>query len=102
MLKSSDLDLYESVKDKYFGNVPKVTTGDASDLSSIVYVTYPRSGNSLMRKYFENVTGLATGSDMVLKHQPNVALQYSGFVAEGVVDNSCWIKKSHFPCCFPF
>jgi len=39
-----------------------------------MYVTYPRSGNSLMRKYFENVTGVATGSDMVLKHSANVAL----------------------------
>jgi hypothetical protein len=39
-----------------------------------MYATYPRSGNSLMRKYFENCTGIATGSDMVLKHGPNVAL----------------------------
>ena len=69
---------------------------------SVAYATYPRSGNSLMRKYFENVTGTVTGSDMVLKHQPNVALQFCGFKGEGIVDDTCWIRKTHFPLCFPF
>lgn len=55
-----------------------------------------------MRKYFENITGVATGSDMVMKHSPNVALQYCGFKAEGITDNSVWIKKTHFPMSLPF
>lgn len=67
-----------------------------------MYATYPRSGNSLMRKYFENVTGIATGSDMVLKHSPNVALQACGFKGEGIVDDTCWIRKSHYPFKFMF
>ena len=53
---------------------------------TVVYATYPRSGNSLMRKYFENVTGTATGSDMVVRHASNVALQFCGFKAEGIID----------------
>ena len=55
-----------------------------------------------MRKYFENVTGVATGSDMVLKHSPNVALQACGFKGEGIIDDTCWIKKSHYPFKFMF
>ena len=69
---------------------------------TVVYATYPRSGNSLMRKYFENSSGTATGSDMVIKHNPNVALQYSGFKGEGIVDETTWIRKTHFPMMFPF
>ena len=55
-----------------------------------------------MRKYFENLTGLATGSDQVIKHSPNVALQYSGFKAEGIIGDQVLIKKSHYPFRFPF
>lgn len=67
-----------------------------------MYATYPRSGNSLMRKYFENLTGIATGSDMVMKHGPNVALQHCGFKGEGLMDDRAWIKKSHYPIRFHF
>ena len=55
-----------------------------------------------MRKYFENVTGVATGSDMILKHSPNVALQFCGFKAEGITDSRVFINKSHFPYVLPF
>jgi hypothetical protein len=68
----------------------------------VVYATYPRSGNSLMRKYFENVTGVATGSDMIMKHHANFALQMCGFKGEGIIDDRCWIKKSHYPFKFHF
>ena len=40
----------------------------------------------MMRKYFENITGIATGSDACLKYAANVALQM-GFVGEGIVDS---------------
>ena len=74
LLRSKDLDRYEEVKERYFTGCPAYTTGTAREQLAIVYATWPRSGNSLMRKYFENVTGTVTGSDMVLKHNPNVAL----------------------------
>ena len=67
-----------------------------------MYATYPRSGNSLMRKFFETVTGVATGSDQVMKHGPNVALQYCGFKGEGMIDERNWIKKTHYPIRFHF
>jgi len=30
-------------------------------------MSYPRSGNSFLRKYLQNITGIATGSDMTLE-----------------------------------
>jgi len=55
-----------------------------------------------VRKYFENITGTVTGSDMILKFLPNVGLQYCGFKGEGVVDKTAWIRKTHYPMAFPF
>lgn len=78
------------------------TDGKSSEQASVVLVTYPRAGNTLMRKQFENLSGVATGSDVVMKFQPNMALQFMGFKAEGITDDRVWIKKSHYPFTTPF
>ena len=74
LLRSKDIAGYEKDKDKFFGPSGRFTTETAKEQLSIMYTTFPRSGNSMMRKYFENILGLATGSDMSLKHGPNFAL----------------------------
>ena len=102
LLRSKDLDRYQSQKELFFGNQARYTTGNSQEQMQVVYATYPRSGNSLMRKIFENVTGTATGSDQVLKHSSNVALQFCGFKAEGLTDERMWINKTHFPFVLPF
>lgn len=56
----------------------------------------------MMRKHFENLLGIATGSDMSIKFAMNVTLQYSGFKAEGIVDQRCWVTKTHYPYRLPF
>ena len=56
----------------------------------------------MMRKYFENVTGTASGSDMIMKHGANISLQLSGCKGEGITDDTTWIKKSHYPLTLPF
>lgn len=68
----------------------------------IMYTSYPRSGNTFLRKYFESITGLATGSDQVMKFNLNVALQVAGFKGEGITDKRIWIQKSHYPYRFPY
>lgn len=102
LLRSKDIERYQSMKEHFFGSQARYTTGNSQEQMQVVYATYPRSGNSLMRKIFENTTGTATGSDQVLKHTPNVALQFCGFKAEGIVDNRMWINKTHFPFVLPF
>ena len=69
---------------------------------SVLYATFPRSGSSMMRKYFENVSGIATGSDLNLKHTLNVALQHAVSKGEGYITDDCWIKKTHWPFNLPF
>ena len=55
----------------------------------------------MMRKYFENVTGVVTGSDNHTSQILVVSLQHSGFKGESVCGLGTWIKKSHFPYIFP-
>jgi len=54
--------MYESTKILRFGNQARFLTGTQRSLS-ITYTSYPRSGNTFLRKYLENITGIATGSD---------------------------------------
>ena len=35
--------------------------------NKVSYSSYPRMGNSFLRKYLQNITGVATGSDMALE-----------------------------------
>lgn len=69
---SKDMDLYDEIKDKYFTKEARFL--NTKSLSKITYTSYPRSGNTFLRKYFESITGLATGSDQVMKFNLNVVL----------------------------
>jgi len=59
------------------------------------FMTFPRSGNTFLRKYLELITGVVTGSDMPIENP--MPLQMAGLLGEGVVDDSCWIVKTHYP-----
>ena len=101
LFASKDIGRYEEIKSKWFDGTSLFVKPNKEN-NVVTYCTYPRSGNSMMRKHFENLTGIATGSDQVMKFSLNVALQYSGFKAEGIVDERVWINKSHFPFRIPF
>jgi len=103
-LKSSDASLLESnrwifedLKDsKYLTvNNPKSGRTVHTEGEVVSYCSYPRCGNSFLRKYLQNITGVATGSDMALEFCAD--LQHSDFKGEEVTDASVWIKKSHDP-----
>jgi hypothetical protein len=68
-----------------------------SSHEKVLLVSYPRSGNSYVRKLLELTTGIVTGSDS----RPNRALTSSllrfGYKGEGITDQSVWIVKSHYP-----
>ena len=61
-LRSKDISRYEKEKDKFFGPTSRFTTGNATEQMKVVCASFPRSGNSMMRKYFESITGIATGT----------------------------------------
>lgn len=62
-------------------------------------MSYPRSGNSFLRRYLELITGIFTGSDIHI--DLSMSLQMMGLKGEYVVDNSVWISKTHCPSYFP-
>ncbi|KAH9075194.1 hypothetical protein Ae201684P_003878 [Aphanomyces euteiches] len=67
------------------------------DGEHIAIVSYPRSGNSLMRGLLESITGVYTGCDTRPDRSLSLELQKCGMKGEGVVDDSVWFVKSHYP-----
>jgi hypothetical protein len=68
-----------------------------SSHEKILLVSYPRSGNSFVRKMLELKTGIITGSDSRPNRTLSASLLKFGYCGEGVVDQSVWVVKSHFP-----
>jgi len=61
----------------------------------VIFASYPRSGNTFLRKYLEEITGIATGSDMTT--EMTMCIQLDGFKGEEIWDDTVWIAKSHYP-----
>lgn len=62
----------------------------------VVLASFPRSGNSFLRKIIEQITGVFSGSDFHMKDC--LPLQQQGLLGEQTFgDNSIWITKSHYP-----
>jgi hypothetical protein len=62
ILVSKDIEKYNQVYEKkLFGAVSRFISNEVTN--QIAYTSYPRSGNTFLRKYLENITGVATGSD---------------------------------------
>jgi hypothetical protein len=103
-ISDSEIDLEKHIQlllSKDLTNIPDFSRQarflSGAPFQAISYTSYPRSGNTFLRKYLENITGVATGSDQLMKFTLNVTLQYSGFKGEGIVKDKCWINKTHFP-----
>eukprot|EP00903_Cladosiphon_okamuranus_P017957 g16521.t1 len=62
-----------------------------------VLASYPRSGNSLLRRLLEEVTGTITGSDTRPDRTLSRSLSVFGLQGEGVVDHRVRVVKTHYP-----
>ena len=51
----------------------------------VVLTSYPRSGNTLLRKYLEDITAIITGSDWDIRRKLNYDLIEMGMRGEGKV-----------------
>ena len=67
--------------------------------SHVAFTSFPRSGNSFLRKFVEQVSGITTGSAMPM--HTATAIQIMGMKGEGHIDNSIWVAKSHLPIVVP-
>jgi hypothetical protein len=66
LFKSKDFEAYDEYKKDYFED-KKLRFLDMKSVNNIVaYKSFPRSGNTFLRKYIELITGVPTGSEMPL------------------------------------
>ncbi|CAM9664141.1 unnamed protein product [Chrysoparadoxa australica] len=63
----------------------------------VVLASYPRSGNTLLRRLLEEATGIITGSDTRPNRTLSRSLIAGGMQGEGVVDERVIVVKTHFP-----
>ena len=59
--------------------------------------SFPRTGNTFLRRVIELVTGVYTGSDMNINL--TLHLQFGNVLGEETLshENLCWVTKSHWP-----
>ena len=98
MLKSSDEELYERSRWMFDGEF-RFLDGQPNNSNKVAFMSFPRSGNTFLRRYMELCTGVITGADNTL--HVNVILQMQGTKGEDIVDDTCWIIKTHSPWIMP-
>ena len=69
----------------------------ASKIEKVAFSSFLRSGNTLTRKYLEEITGIVSGSIMHNKRVGNYTLFMPYFKAEGHYGDDQWVYKSHLP-----
>jgi len=70
---------------------------EAYDQDTTIMVSFPRSGNTLLRAYLEKIMGLTSGSDCDITKKLNKDLMLMGLAGEGLVDKRVMIVKTHYP-----
>ena len=67
----------------------------------VAFQSYARSGNTFLRRYLEQVTGLFTGSDMPMKFTFFEGIM--GLLGNNTVcdSNTVWVTKTHYPMSLP-
>ena len=61
----------------------------------VTFTSFPRSGNSFLRKIIEQVTGVHTGGDIPVAE--GLPLQQQGMIGTIFGNNQIWVTKTHYP-----
>eukprot|EP00943_MAST-04B_sp_MAST-4B-sp1_P002859 g2859.t1 len=78
--------------------VPRFLNGIDEGGERIALASYPRSGNSLVRRLIESITGIVTGSDTKPGRGMAELLRNNGLIGEGeTTKEKVWVVKTHFP-----
>jgi len=98
VLRSKDETLWN--KNKWiFENEFKFLDGKANKSNKVAFASFPRAGNTFLRKCCELLTGIITGADNTL--HVNIHLQLQGCRGEDIVDDTVWVVKTHSPWIMP-
>lgn len=99
MLKSSDPADLEKLRWMYDGKYRFLDSSTPVSGQKVAYCTFPRSGNSYLRRILESITGVSSGSTVSL--HTATTLQIQGLMGEYVTDDRVWIVKAHHPGLIP-
>jgi len=75
----------------------KFVKGDHEEHDQVIMVSFPRSGNTMLRAYCEKILGVASGSDGDIRAKLIGELMQRGLAGEGLVDKRVLMVKSHYP-----
>ena len=95
------MNIYKSTDPSVFENNQWVWDGKFRFLDGekidrrLGFTSYPRSGNSFLRRYVEQLTGIVTGSNVSI--HTGTSLQIMGLMGEAHMSDICWVTKSHHP-----
>jgi len=96
LMRSKDFEKYAKFNEKYLESGEKrFLDGESISPQKVALNTYPRSGNTLARKFIENISGIYTGSGMTVPSP--MPLQMAGHLGDGITDDTCWVIKAHYP-----
>ena len=96
MLRSKDESLYQAMFPQGVESAnPLFLDYAPHSHSKVALASWPRSGNTFIRKYVELLTGVQSGSDNSLHY--NVLMQMLNSKGEEIVDESVWAVKTHYP-----
>jgi len=98
MLRSKDENLLEQSRWQFDQEFRFLDGGSLQD-NRVCFTSFPRSGNSFLRRTIEQVTGITTGATMSLN--TSTSLQIQGFKGEFISDDRVWISKAHHPFNMP-
>lgn len=93
--KSKDEELFKKNQWMFEGKANFLNKKQSLDGNKVAFISFPRSGNSFLRKYLESLTGIITGSDCPMTF--STGLLIAGLAGEQVIDDSVWVIKSHNP-----
>lgn len=94
ILKSSDESLLTANEWMFDGDF-RFLDGTPYGANKVCFTSFPRSGNSFLRRTLESVSGVTTGSTVSM--HTSTSLQMQGLKGEGYIDDSVWIIKAHHP-----
>lgn len=94
-LRSKDPSLLDKNSDLFDGTFRFLDNTVPITNQKVAYCTYPRSGNSYLRRVLEQCTGISTGATVSL--HTSTTLQIQGLKGEFIADDRAWIIKAHHP-----
>ncbi len=98
ILTSKDLDRYQELEELTANG--KCSFLDASvnlTDNKVAFQSFVRSGNTFLRRYLEQITGVFTGADMNISHTFFEAMM--GLLGQNITcdSNQVWVTKTHYP-----